>query len=94
MINQSVSMKIFRGQKYQLSEKHDGKVYFVIGTLYFDVPIKHIVNQLSRFVIHKTGNNNRFMNNFLDFCIFLTSVNIYMTIIYLSNRSTVIFTPH
>lgn len=87
MINQSVSMKIFRGQKYQLSEKHDGKVYF-------DVPIKHIVNQLSRFVIHKTGNNNRFMNNFLDFCIFLTSVNIYMTIIYLSNRSTVIFTPH
>lgn len=94
MINQSVSMKIFRGQKYQLSEKQDGKVYFVIGTLYFDVPIKHIVNQLSRFVIHKTGNNNRFMNNFLDFCIFLTSVNIYMTIIYLSNRSTVIFTPH
>lgn len=68
MINQSISMRIARGHKYQISEKHDRKVYFVIGTVYFDVPIKHICNQLSRFGIHRTGNNNRFMNNFLDFC--------------------------
>lgn len=51
-------MKIVRGHKYQLSKTHDGKVYFVIGTLFFDVPIKHIFNHLSRFVIHRTGNNN------------------------------------